>query len=297
MLIVGDLHAKKNELRKNLILKLFEWLNTVIEKDESLVLLGDVFDVPLIDGEIIAFIMEVLKKFSKVIIVKGNDNHDGNLLEPLAKLDNIQVAFDITELTIDGNKCLLLPNKKDMKEYESLTGEYDYIFGHFSDIENQFGDEGIALSKDLKGKLILGHIHQSSKNCLGVPYPTRFLEHKQKHQIATVRNSKLEYKEIPNIFTYYEIDFDDDEVKCDYPYFQLFINNAPNEREARKKFKEYPIYKVNVKSDLFVSDNDSEDEIENEFDKKIPLGSYLEKFAKERDIDKNVYTILREVLQ
>jgi hypothetical protein len=292
MVIVGDLHCKKDEIRVKVITDFFLWLETIVEQDEDLVLLGDIFDVPLLDGWLIEFMMRVLKPFKKVYVLKGNDNHDGTLLKPLGKLKNIHIVDIPGVINLDGQRCLFLPNQshEEMDKYKDLDLEADLVFGHFT-MDDFFREKAVALPQYDESKIILGHIHIQDGKYLGVPYPTRYLEHEQEHRIASIRGGKLEYIKCPKLFTYHEVEYGD-EVDCEYKHYQLIVNNAPTRRKANKMYKGHPIYKINVEVAEQAEISGSGAEIENEFSKKVPLEVHLESYGRDNVIPRPVYKVL-----
>ena len=107
MIIVGDIHRKNKKYNKEIVDYFFNWLLTIVKTNETIVLLGDVFDKSLMAGHVIKHMMDIFSKFYKVIIVEGN--HDKSkphksLLEPLNYLDNVNILSEKTNLEIE-NYC------------------------------------------------------------------------------------------------------------------------------------------------------------------------------------------------
>lgn len=311
MIIIGDLHQRNEKTQKH-IEYLFKWIdNTFDMKNETLVLLGDIFDKSLLPSENLYFLMKILKQYKKVVIITGN--HDTsfihkNYLLPFLHLDNIiLVEEEPKELMIDNIKCFFLPYKKNMKNYEELCGEYDYIFCHAYFKENDFGNEGVKFNENLKGIKVAGHDHthkvvSEDKIVLGTPFPSRFGENlNPSFKIMQINNVDKSYKLIdcPKIFTYLEIDYDESgEVKCDYPFFELYVKNAPSRRLAKKIYKNYDLYKkIDIKTDIYNSSYDIEINANNNFDKKIGFYDYLMEFLKVNEKSVGVVEILKNLFK
>lgn len=202
-LIIGDLHINSAKISSCILIdKFINWLNNLKEnnKNNNLILLGDVLDNPVNSGATISYLIKLLNsfKFNKVYILIGNHdifkNQDESeyknksALDWINKIDdykNVEIINSAKQITIDNTNYLLLPyinkytelNNKDYN-FESI----DYILGHIDlgDYCLYNIDTILKKSKNIKS-LILGHIHCPIRfnylgkdiNFIGSFYPTR----------------------------------------------------------------------------------------------------------------------------
>lgn len=255
MIIIGDVHAKNLEPFRTGINKFFDWL---IEsyKEETLIFLGDLFDMSSPHNKIKKEITKHLINFKQVYIITGN--HDtsrkkGNVLLPLELHSNINIIEDVTEVNIEGLDCLFLPYRYgDIKEeYESLKGNYDYVFTHITPLECAFGGEGIQLNLD--GIYIHGHTHIPSQfidtngrqhHILGVPLPTRHGEHNHRPNIFEIVDGKINYIEVLKYFTYEDVEYGKEPSSKNNI---INVLNAPSIQSVYDNYKDYYIRKAGVK--------------------------------------------------
>lgn len=298
MIIVGDLHLKPKLPYLNGLLSLFEWLNKY--KDNVLVLLGDCFDTS-------SPIWDVYTIFEKFLIDWNNDIHiiqgnhcfskrKGLSLSGFSLLNKIHVYNNIEKVEIENKKCLMLPFKySNMKEeYENLTGDYDLVFGHITHSKEAFGDEGIELNVNAQ-YYIYGHthtpnIHGRNKNhiILGVPSPTRHLEHNQKYNILKI-DSGIEFIEVPQYFTFENVIFGEQPKNK---------NNIINVLKAPSVNSVYEMYKdCYIRNDGIELEIDEEDYNVNEIiNMKEETKSVFMEFAKAKQIEKKYVDCCLEFL-
>jgi calcineurin-like phosphoesterase family protein len=176
---IGDLHFQDNyawshELCENIISHLTAMPENTL--DNTVVLLGDLTENHLNSGAVYEYLTRLFKgfKYGRIVILQGN--HDvrrraGKEVTPydfLKEDPRVQLCSTPGEvIDIEGHSCLMLPHflptqdKPSVnKYYASLSGEYDFIFGHVADETATMIPEAHRsdLSK-LKGIKCLGHIH------------------------------------------------------------------------------------------------------------------------------------------
>jgi len=176
---IGDFHLQDNylwshELCENMISYLISApYNT---PENTAILLGDLTENQLNSGAVYEYLTRLFKglRFKKIIIVVGNHDirkRSGKETVPYDFLRDdprVYIASTPAEvLDIEGFKCLMLPHflptqarPSVNKYYSSLSGDYDFIFGHVADETVTIIPEGqrADLSK-LNGIKVLGHIH------------------------------------------------------------------------------------------------------------------------------------------
>ena len=106
-----------------------------------------------------------------------------------------------------------------MSAYKDLQGDYDYIFCHFTNPEDQFADEGIELK--VKGYQIYGHTHTHAKYdtkiVLGVPIVTRNGE--KNNPVMKIKESgRVEWITYPVFFDILTIKYGEEMSNKDYLY-------------------------------------------------------------------------------
>jgi hypothetical protein len=252
-------------------------------------------------GEVIDFFIEKLHDLTdcQIYILQGNHDYSKqfkSIIKPLSRFKNITVIDNKIEIELYTNRCLFLPYRYTAKEdYANIEGIFDYIFGHITDPQDQFSDEGIEIK--VKGKKIYGHTHLGNDRCLGVPFVTRKGEENNKFRLARIfEDKRFEYLKLPKFFDYVEIDYNEDISKIVLPMnYQLIINNAINRKLAREKFREHKIYEINVITEQLKFDELSEN-IETDLKKK-DLYSYYCDWVKEAKPEKEVHIILDSLLQ
>lgn len=283
LVIVGDVHIKSHPLYLNAQIKFLDWL-LENHKNDTIIQTGDFFNNSSIHHDIMYQIVSILSNFKDFRIIEGNHDKSfrlGSILKNLKHHSNITVYEDIAEIEIDNHKCLMLPYKYNMSDYEELTGEYDFIFCHFTPREESFGGEFINIDK-LKGKKIYGHIHIQKDYpdalIIGTPLITRNGE--QNNPIIEIdKQGNINKIEVPKFFDIQTITYGEKIENFDYLYN---ITGAPSTKSV---YDLYPM--INIRSAgiqvVFSSDEDQEimlNKLDNDLSKLYSL------FCKERDIDK-----------
>lgn len=183
-LIIGDLHINSARISSCIMTaKLINWFKNLKEnnKNNNLILLGDVLDTPTNSGATINYIVNLLNtfKFNKVYILIGNHdifkNQDEseyktknalNWISQIKNYNNIEIVDYPKIITLENTNYLLLPYTN---SYINLTdnnfnfSSINYILGHI-DLGNYCLyniDEIIKKSTNLQS-IILGHIHTPS---------------------------------------------------------------------------------------------------------------------------------------
>lgn len=297
MIVIGDLHIKRKEPFLSSIRSFFEWLLQNY-KDEIIVLLGDLYDSSSPHGNVEDFTAHYLKQFKEVHIITGNHDYSakqGLSLLQLRQHDNIFVYNDVTEVKIEDSKCLLLPFKYSgiKEEYEQLTGKYDFVFSHITHPKEAFGDEGIEL-KVGADYYIYGHVHTQKDYgnhiILGVPIPTRHLEHNQVCRIANISKKKVDIIETPVYFTYEDVEYGEMPVNKNNI---LNIKNAPSLISVLYKYKEFYIRDEGVTIALEDQDEEMEDIIDIDVDS---FKATFVEYSKEKHISKEIVDCCLEFL-
>lgn len=301
-IIIGDIHLLLNEQRLQVFLDFWKHLKTIHKPGEPVIFLGDIFDKSLMSGEVIDFFIEQIHDLDdcEIFILQGNHDYSKqykSIIKPLQRFSNITIIDELKVMDIVGNNCLFLPYRYTAKEdYANITGEYDYIFAHITDPEDQFIDEGISIVAP--GKKIYGHTHLQNERCLGVPYCTRRGEENNAFRLARIFSDKsVEYIPLPKFFDYIDIDYDIDieELDISVPNYQLIIHDAPNRKLAKEKFRGHHIYTIHIiTEELEFSDNDK-DSFEN--NKRKTLHDYYVDWATENKVGKEVHSILDKLLK
>jgi len=291
LIVIGDLHIKNKALYFRAQKKFLNWLLDNY-KSSTILQLGDLWDTSSPHNSIEAEIIGILKQFDDFRIIQGN--HDiskikGSALTHLQHHSNITVYDDITEIEVDGYKCLILPYQYNMEHYKELTGEYDYIFCHFTNPENQFADEGIELK--VKGFQIYGHTHTyaqyDNKLIVGVPIITRNLE--KNNCIIKIKNGKIDFIDVPVFFDIVDLKYGDKIENFDYLYN---IYDAPS---IKSVYELYPM--INIRNNgikvIYASRDDKEIELNKMSDDLISL---YKLFFVEQEIDFAIQTEGQEAL-
>jgi len=191
LVAIGDLHFQDNHVWDHGVCEnVISYLTSASynNSENTLVLLGDLTESHLNSGIVYEYLTRLFAglKYKQIIIITGN--HDlkrraGKEIVPyefLKKDPRVYISLiPGEEKIIDNFSCLMLPHVLPSQErpsvnkfYSSLSGSYDFIFGHVADEtaamipENQRAD----LSK-LSGIKVLGHIHtRTSSNYIGSIY-------------------------------------------------------------------------------------------------------------------------------
>jgi len=272
MICISDLHIKNKEPFYSATK---QFLNYVADTypDDEVVQLGDLFDASTVHSSVMYEVITILKRFKKFHTISGNHDQSrrsGNLLLPLDHHDNIIVYDKMTEVEIEGHKCLMLPYIHNAKEeYEKVEWSGSYMFGHFTNEEDAFGDEGVNTDK-INACQIFGHTHTFAtysphKIVLGVNLPTRNGEINNPFLRIT---KTFDFFSAPLIFEYQTIKYGEfPENKNNI----LNITDAPSYISVYEMYKDYHIRKEGIEI-LRTENEDTQADVEFE------SGNIVEKF-------------------
>lgn len=325
-IVVGDIHLKKSEPKFSQGKMFLDWLvsQSFNNKENDLVLLGDLCDVNSPPEMLEVFVDYFLNKFKfyKITILQGN--HDCNLISSILSvfrpLPNVEIITEPKKETKEGLNFLYLPyynhegkNIKSMIDrYSSLHKEegfdqdFDYGFGHIEDDTSHFSS-GFPSTKNLKVKQWMnGHIHtadiQNKGHYLGSPILDSSTESGKIPYIAEIDFEKKTYDliQVPKFLEYYSVSYPDDipDIQTPLALFQV-VNSLDKEetikfytKQAKEKgFVFYPrqILKKKVKQEL-------EDIGAVDYHEKSEL-EYFEDFANLTKMDKNVVDICKKTME
>lgn len=296
MVVISDLHTKRVQPYYDSVISFLNWL---YEKypDEEIVQLGDIFDSSSVHHSVMHTIVGVLKKFKRFHILGGNHDvsrRSGLITEPLKHHDNIFVYDSYKEVEIEGHKCLMLPWVHNAKEiYEKIEWSGNYMFAHITNIEDQFGNEGVDTSK-IKACQMFGHIHTSryindDKIVLGIQIPTRHGE-LSNNFIRISKDNKKEFVTPPVYFEYQTLNYGEfPENKNNI----LNVINAPSVPAVWEKYKDYFIRRDGIQ--VLRTENESELK-----DVVFESGNIIDKFnryATEKSIPLEIVSCANQYLQ
>jgi len=294
IVVVGDIHAKNKEPYRSSINNFFAWL---IEnyKDQIIVLLGDLFDSSTPHADIEEEIVKSLVQFKKVYILTGN--HDtsrkaGNTLKPLIHHHNIIIIEDREEIEIENTKCLFLPHKHtDIKqEYEEVNykqGEIDIVFSHITHPKESFGNEGMDIKNINASKFIYGHTHTQNIHgkhiILGVPLPSRHLEHNQVGRIMKIDSvDNYKFIDVPEFFTFEDVPFGET------PKNKNNILNVLNAPSIQSVYAKYPGYYIREEGITIHRDKIEFAELMDSNNENKSLSQEFIEYARDKEIDKDI---------
>lgn len=297
MIIISDLHIKSKEPYYSSIK---QFLNYLLEHypDEDVVQLGDLFDSSTAHSSTLYEIIGILKKFKKIHILQGN--HDisrraGLITEPFKHYDNIIVYDKMTEVEIEGHKCLMLPWIYNAKEiYEQVEWSGHYCFSHLTNKEDSFNGEYVDLSK-IHSCRIYGHTHTTrdlgeNGYVMGVNIPTRNLEISNPFIRIGKEEDTFEFIESPKYFEYQTLKYGEfPENKNNI----LNIKKAPSYPSVYEMYKDYYVRKEGI--EILRTENDA-----TIADKEFESGNIIDRFAryaKEKEVSKEIYECANRYLQ
>ena len=298
MIAIGDLHLKKKEPYYKNNKKFLDYLNDKYPY-ETLIFTGDETDTSSPEWDVFDYFSTFVKnRKSPVYIIGGNHTYSyrkGSVLEGLQHVPNVHVILEPTEIILYNLKCLFLPYKYDAKEYEKLTGTYDYIFTHITPVECAFANEGIQLQ--VKGTRIHGHTHiqtdfidkitRDQHYVIGVPLPTRNGEN-QNHRILGIEDKQVNIINIPKFMEIKTISYGHFPEEKDNLYN---ITDAPSYDAVYQKYKDYYIRDKGISL--------LRTELTQQTEEMFSVGSLREKLQKylkdEKIVSKEVYACCFEV--
>jgi hypothetical protein len=310
IVVCGDDHIRHDEPFYSAKEDYFSWfINRPFNNNSNVMIhVGDLFhsNEPVPAEYDLAYWYLSSLQFKKIYLLSGNGIHEYNrikqnyAIEPFSRMGNVETITQPQEVTIGSVSVLFLPwvpskkwNDRTMREwYESLEGEYDYIFGHFAHTDF-FGTE-ININQ-LKGKRRMGHIHVPDKSgeYVGVNTITREDEKgiNCKLNIIDQNTKKEELYDIPRFLDYYEVEYPNDlpEVEAVNPYWT--VKNAPDISRAEMKYRGSFIKEIVLEKDSKLTE-----EGKNTAGEKKSVKEYFDSFVEDNKIKKSVEKILREVI-
>lgn len=248
--VIGDLHIKPSEPHLKAVRKLFDFLNVVVTKDDSIIQLGDFFDSSSVHHSLVYDLIDRTKKIGKHwYILRGNHDQSvirGNILLPFDHFDHISIFETPEYLEIEGKLCYMLPYMKNAKEQiENISWTGDYAFFHLTNPEDEFvSGEGIN-TDNIEAFQVFGHTHIHKKYktsrgyhkvVLGTPLCTR--QGEQNNSILKISDTKIEYLDHGITFAYEDIDYGSFPVSKDNI---INVKKAPSVKSVYDMYKDYYI--------------------------------------------------------
>ena len=263
VVLLGDLHLSSSkdyfrEISENIIDWLIGWEYN--SPDNDLVFLGDLVDSAVNGGLVINWLEKMFAglKFRSIHIVRGN--HDYKKVDGLEQLayeflksntyPTVKIYEELTEVTIDGLKFLMMPHysktpdKPSMvqlysKVYKTHKGPYDVVVGHFSDEKFPFGGDSVPEIDKINSTIIcLGHIHTriDPEMYIGSVYPCKVSE-TNVNRAAWILDPSGDKTEVPlpKFAEYYHVRYPSDLPETDalVPIYSIY---GANEQVALSKY-------------------------------------------------------------
>lgn len=263
-----------------------------------------------------AVAMEFLEnaKFGRKIIQAGNHEYsrakDRYSLHPFEELDDVEVIYEETEMTLGSTEILILPYyyphlRKDvgrMEEYyPTLTGEYDFIFGHlyFMDTYGSYCD-----ISSLKGRKIIGHDHDARKakitgteeyaEYIGCPMPTSYTQRGQQGRLLVIdlETGTAEYIKIPMFLDYAEVTYPDPLPETEAQFTIWSVKDVPDKQVAidhyQKQDPDFAYREILRKKDTPSSVKKADDGEDNVWSIK----DWMQKFVEDKEKSDRVREIV-----
>lgn len=324
ILCIGDLHIQKKNFTifKTFETKIIEYIESIKEKLDLIVILGDVLHtMNIINTQCLNTAIDffcVLNKFNiKIMVIVGN--HD--LIGPNEFLSKNHWMYVLNKFThrnitivdkvILYKNCIFCPYVPPGKFIEAIqTLKYNYknakyIFAHQEfknaqyEFNNMYSDIGDEWDSSCKPIIISGHIHKkqwiSDKiYYTGTPYQTRFNEDSDKTILYICNDEFIEIDlNIPKMITYkFNIDERIDIEKFDTNNMYKFIINSNSIHDTQqylkskyyKKLKEFGVIYFN-----YPTTNSSQDNIKYLPEKQLNFKQLLFDNIKQNENMKTLY--------
>lgn len=283
VIALGDLHLSDNrpwsyEVSKEIVKFITSSKYNVASN--TLVLLGDLTESAFLSGMLYELLLNLMVglKYKDIIILVGNHdkkpNKQGRLslsykflqnknIHKLFPNNNIQVIDSISELTLEGMNCLMLPyifsdSGKDFSYYENLPEEYrkhyDIVFGHFTD-NSDLGikEKTVDVSYLNTDYWCLGHQHNPGSHYIGSIVPNSTSEANKVRSIQIFEKAgkvKRTLETIPVISDYYTVNFPEalPEVTAHIPIWTVL--NCASEEIAQEQYGKMYIQKCIYKATM-----------------------------------------------
>jgi len=282
-------------------------------EDYGYISLGDLTESSLPtpnDTQFLVYYFTRMKNKKKYILAGNHDfSRDKNSysFSPLLELEGVEAFFQPTELQIDNCSFKILPyyydyiysNLKSMREeYESYSGNYDFILFHFEDETQDFGGgKGINLSK-LKGRRIGGHIHTGGQNYITSPLPNKSSEVLPERYLYLLDTETKEVEKIiiPHFLDYKVAKYPEKVIRgeSEAPFINWEIRDYVNKEEALKYYREqwgedFFVHKM-VKQTLVESSEHQRSE------KVRSIKELWQEYKLEKKVDENVNKIVSSLI-
>lgn len=280
----GDLHLSNSRPWSKTVSE--DTVNYIINHpdnvpENSMILLGDLTDKSSVDGEVTELLSTLFYgiRCKELHICLGN--HDGEIknneltytykfastLQDLST--KVFIYTDMTEVTIDGKKCLFLPHKfptenTSNKDYENIpepirSNFYDIIITHLMDSRCLFPSPERLDYSYLKTKFWLqGHIHSGDKSLgyLGSVVPNSVAETDFPRYYAKI-DAIIQFEDIPrNILEYKELVYPELPTRCKAKTVVWTVKNAQDPDLVRTFYKRPDMY---IRQCVYSADIDSQE--------------------------------------
>ena len=187
LVFLGDIHFRDDrDYFRKVSEEYLEWYKNweYNNPDNILLLAGDLVENPLLSGTVADYLEKfaLYSKFKEVHICVGNHDvrklNDENQLayEFFRNFENFHIYDEISKVTVEGRRGLILPYYKGPNFYGYTMTEYysnlykdkiyqehfDFLLGHFNEDSMMFGGDVTPVTNLDKldvGKIVLGHIH------------------------------------------------------------------------------------------------------------------------------------------
>lgn len=308
LIISGDDHIIEKEPFFSAKRDYFNWYSAQYFNNPNnyALFLGDLFDKSLPSPNEYKLAINFINslKFKKIIILGGNHcycrSRNSYSINVFKEFENIVVITDHQEITIESLKCYLLPyiypkvNKsiKDIYEALELEEEFDYVFGHLSNVP-LFGEE-IDISH-IKGKKVMGHVHIIKDDFLGVPVITRYDERGQDCKLLSIDLFSKEETiiNVPKFIDYYSLEYPNDPETVDALYPIWDILNCPVDTNiVWEKYKNLFIRRIEKQKDT-----EYYEELETDNSSSKTIQEHLIEYIKLKKPNKQVKEKLMELVK
>lgn len=319
IVVLGDTHLRAEEPYFSAAKEFFRWFvdQEFNSKENIFIQLGDLYHrkTPTPEEtELVVRFNQNLKMDVRYWLL-GNHNYDRgtaskDISYSIAPLNNYGETILLPKFVdFFGKAALFLPwlyeentFKKVQLWYKKFFEENEvetcsYVFYHFPDETQGFDSIDLSFLPD-DCLRVGGDIHMQSKNYVGVPFPTRIQEARQKGRIELIDTytGNVEYVEVPMFLDFYSLKHGDIPQKTHSTFAIWNVYDSPSKEETERKYPDLHIGSIKVKS-LFDKRMDNYDPSSKVSDEEsISLKEYFEDFATIKNVDQKVQKRMKEVL-